>query len=87
MQVIADAQARCGSISSFSSLCGGLPAPEAADNPLMYKFSWSPAGVMAAAENSATYRWGGERVHVPPADLLRSAAPLKEGRLARVLNM
>ena len=29
-------------IKSFISFCGGLPAPEAADVPLGYKFSWSP---------------------------------------------
>jgi alpha-aminoadipic semialdehyde synthase len=28
----------------FFPVCGGLPAPEAADNPLKYKFSWSPKG-------------------------------------------
>lgn len=29
-------------IDRFTSWCGGLPAPEASDNPLGYKFSWSP---------------------------------------------
>ena len=28
----------CFQITSFVSWCGGLPAPEAADNPLRYKF-------------------------------------------------
>lgn len=26
-----------GEVRTFSSLCGGLPAPEAANNPLRYK--------------------------------------------------
>jgi hypothetical protein len=30
-----------GSIQSFVSYCGGLPAPENSNNPLGYKFSWS----------------------------------------------
>ncbi|KAG7127902.1 hypothetical protein HYQ45_012281 [Verticillium longisporum] len=33
-----------GKILSFLSYCGGLPAPEASDNPLGYKFSWSSRG-------------------------------------------
>nr|CAB3219604.1 alpha-aminoadipic semialdehyde synthase, mitochondrial-like [Phallusia mammillata] len=37
---------RDGEVSSFVSWCGGLPAPESSDNPLKYKFSWSPAGVL-----------------------------------------
>ncbi len=35
-----------GKITSFVSYCGGLPAPENADNPLRYKFSWNPRGVL-----------------------------------------
>ena len=33
-------------IKSFVSFCGGLPAPEASNNALGYKFSWSPRGVL-----------------------------------------
>jgi alpha-aminoadipic semialdehyde synthase len=35
-----------GKVESFVSYCGGLPAPEHSDNPLGYKFSWSPRGVL-----------------------------------------
>ena len=35
-----------GKVESFVSFCGGLPAPEASDNPLGYKFSWSPRGAL-----------------------------------------
>ena len=41
---------------SFISFCGGLPAPDCADVPLGYKFSWSPQGVLRAALNSAKFR-------------------------------
>jgi alpha-aminoadipic semialdehyde synthase len=44
MKVIDEAKAKGSVVRSFSSICGGLPAPEAADNPLGYKFSWSPKG-------------------------------------------
>merc|ERR1712037_48321 len=35
-----------GKVESFVSFCGGLPAPECSDNPLGYKFSWSPRGAL-----------------------------------------
>ena len=35
-----------GKVESFISYCGGLPAPEASENPLGYKFSWSPRGAL-----------------------------------------
>ena len=67
---------RGGVVTSFSSVCGGLPAPEAANNPLGYKFSWSPWGALAAARNSARYVRDGHTVDVPGGSLLCSAAPL-----------
>lgn len=44
-----------GKIISFISFAGGLPAPEASDNALRYKFSWSPKGVLMALMNPARY--------------------------------
>ena len=44
-------------IVSFTSFCGGLPAPENAEGvPLKYKFSWSPKGVLSAALNGARFK-------------------------------
>jgi saccharopine dehydrogenase-like NADP-dependent oxidoreductase len=40
---------RGGEVVSFRSYCGGLPAPEANTNPVGYKFSWAPRGVLTAA--------------------------------------
>ena len=52
-------------VVSFTSFCGGLPAPEHAEVPLHYKFSWSPVGVLKAALNEAKFRVGGKvRVNV-----------------------
>ncbi|HSH05407.1 MAG TPA: saccharopine dehydrogenase C-terminal domain-containing protein [Anaerolineae bacterium] len=48
-----------GQIDKFASYCGGLPAPEAADNPLQYKFTWSPRGVVQATCRPARYRQEG----------------------------
>lgn len=76
MAVIDAVKDEGGRIVEFTSLCGGLPAPEvAAMNPLRYKFSWSPAGVMSASQNSAKYRRNGSEVTVPGTELLASARP------------
>ena len=47
-------------VVSYSSFCGGLPAPECADVPLKYKFSWSPRGVLGAALNGAEFLLDGK---------------------------
>jgi alpha-aminoadipic semialdehyde synthase len=65
-----------GEIEAFSSYCGGLPAPSAADNPLRYKFSWSPAGVVNATTNPATYLENGETITVPAEALFANPKPL-----------
>jgi len=53
-----------GQIKAFRSFCGGLPAPEANDNPLGYKFSWSPRGVLLAGRNDARYLENGHVLEV-----------------------
>ena len=44
MRIIDNVHKKGGKIKEFYSLCGALPAPEAANNPFKYKFSWSPKG-------------------------------------------
>jgi saccharopine dehydrogenase-like NADP-dependent oxidoreductase len=69
MKVIHHAQKQGGTVTRFISYCGGLPAPEANDNPLGYKFSWSPRGVLLAGRNAARFRRDGDLVEVPGPDL------------------
>lgn len=64
-KIIDRVHAQQGQVYNFYSLCGALPAPEAADNPLAYKFSWSPKGVMIASLSNARYLINGEIVEVP----------------------
>lgn len=71
MRVIDDVHGRGGKIVGFHSCCGALPAPEAADNPWCYKFSWSPIGVIRAIHNSGKFLRDGEVVDVPAAGLFR----------------
>eukprot|EP00300_Choanocystis_sp_HF-7_P012612 c17957_g1_i1.p1 GENE.c17957_g1_i1~~c17957_g1_i1.p1 ORF type:complete len:1041 (+),score=246.16 c17957_g1_i1:38-3160(+) len=75
MRVIDHAQSLGGKVRAFSSVCGGLPAPEAATNPLAYKFSWSPRGVLSATKNSAVFLRNGQTVRIPGEQLLQSVSP------------
>ena len=71
MRIIDDVHARGGKIRHFRSYCGGLPAPEANDNPFGYKFSWAPRGVLLASRNGARYWRDNHIVEVPPERLFR----------------
>lgn len=82
MRVIDHVKAAGGRIATFESLCGGLPAPDCADNPLMYKFSWSPMGVLNAARNAAKWLENGHEVKVPGEALLSSARPFRHSALS-----
>ncbi|KAH8122294.1 saccharopine dehydrogenase [Trichoderma asperellum] len=64
-----------GKILSFLSYCGGLPAPEASDNPLGYKFSWSSRGVLLALRNAAKVYQDGKIVDIASKDLMATAKP------------
>ncbi len=76
MRIIHDVQKRGGHVVSFKSYCGGLPAPEANDNPWGYKFSWSPAGVCRAGKNAAKWLENGKHVEIPSADLFLNHHPV-----------
>ena len=69
MRIIHEVEEKGGEILSFTSYCGGLPAPEANTNPFGYKFSWSPTGVLLAGKNSAQYLKDGQEISIPPKDL------------------
>ncbi|OAD69755.1 hypothetical protein PHYBLDRAFT_116084 [Phycomyces blakesleeanus NRRL 1555(-)] len=75
MKIIDESKRRGSKIRSFISWCGGLPAPEASNVPLGYKFSWSPRGVLTASGNTATYWTGGKRFTIPGESLLRQHFP------------
>jgi saccharopine dehydrogenase (NADP+, L-glutamate forming) len=69
MKVIHQVERKGGQITSFVSWCGGLPAPEANDNPFGYKFSWSPKGVLLAGQNPARFQKEGKIVEIPGQEL------------------
>jgi len=71
MRIIDHIHNNGGKVEEFYSICGALPAPEAADNPLRYKFSWSPKGVVLASRNSALYLKKGKKIFIEPANLFK----------------
>ena len=71
MQIIDAVRRDGGRIDSFFSYCGGLPALESNNNPLGYKFSWSPEGAMLAATNDGRYMEHGKVIEVPGDELFK----------------
>ena len=71
MQIIDTVRREGGHIDSFFSYCGGLPALESNNNPLGYKFSWSPEGAMLAATNDGRYKEHGKVIDVPGDELFK----------------
>jgi saccharopine dehydrogenase-like NADP-dependent oxidoreductase len=72
MRIIDKVHSQGGKIEEFYSICGALPAPEAANNPFKYKFSWSPKGVVMAGNNDGKYLRHGNMVEVPTEDLFKN---------------
>uniref|UniRef100_A0A8C3T980 Aminoadipate-semialdehyde synthase n=1 Tax=Chelydra serpentina TaxID=8475 RepID=A0A8C3T980_CHESE len=70
MECIDKAKAVGATVISYTSFCGGLPAPEYSANPLRYKFSWSPEGVLLNTVQSATYLKDGEIINIPAGGAL-----------------
>jgi saccharopine dehydrogenase-like NADP-dependent oxidoreductase len=77
MRIIDNVHAKGGKIKEFYSLCGALPAPEAANNPFKYKFSWSPKGVVLAGNNDAKFLRHGKIVDIPTQMLFRNPFSLE----------
>jgi saccharopine dehydrogenase-like NADP-dependent oxidoreductase len=76
MKVIHEVEGKGGKIASFVSWTGGLPAPEASDNPFGYKFSWSPRGVLLASRNPARFQKAGKLVEIPGEELFANYWPV-----------
>ena len=81
MRIIHEVRSRGGHIIEFRSYCGGLPAPEANDNPWGYKFSWSPRGVLMAGRNDAKYLKKTELIKIEGKNLFKNHWPIKIDQL------
>ena len=69
MKMIDSVRQKGGKIKKLLSLCGGLLSPENVNNPLAYKFTWSPVGVFRAL-SSAVYLKDDKLVNIKKEDLL-----------------
>ncbi|XP_076266070.1 lysine ketoglutarate reductase/saccharopine dehydrogenase isoform X2 [Rhynchophorus ferrugineus] len=77
LECMQEIQSLGGRITSFESFCGGLPAPEFSDNPLRYKFSWSPRGALLNTVSSARYLSKGQIVEISEGgELMRATKSL-----------
>jgi saccharopine dehydrogenase-like NADP-dependent oxidoreductase len=72
MRIIDHVHNKGGKIEEFYSICGALPAPEVANNPFKYKFSWSPKGVVMAGNNDGKYLRHGKVIDVPTENLFKN---------------
>ncbi len=69
MQMIHRIRDDGGTLVGFTSNTGGLPAPDANTNPMGYKFSWAPRGVVMAGKNPARYLKDGTMIDIPGPEL------------------
>ena len=72
MRIIDEVHSNNGKIESFTSFTGGLPAPDANNNPYGYKLSWSPRGVLLAGRNDAYFLRNGEEIKIPGSELFEN---------------
>lgn len=79
MKIIDSEKAAGGKIKTFISFCGGLPSPSFCDNPLNYKFSWSPRGVLVAATSPARYLKNGKTVEIDGSELFHNCECVEVG--------
>jgi saccharopine dehydrogenase (NADP+, L-glutamate forming)/spermidine synthase len=77
MKIIDEAHNNNGKIVSFTSFTGGLPAPDANNNPYGYKLSWSPRGVLLAGRNDAQFLRDGKEVKIPGSELFENCEPME----------
>ncbi|MCD4793111.1 MAG: saccharopine dehydrogenase NADP-binding domain-containing protein, partial [Bacteroidales bacterium] len=65
METIDEIRAEGGRITGLASYGAGLPSFEHNRNPMGYKFSWSPYGLMISAKATAGYIKDGVKIDVP----------------------
>lgn len=60
-------------VKEVHSYCGGLPAPECSNNPLGFKFFWSPSGAILSQRNSVSFILDNKQVNIDAEDLMATA--------------
>jgi saccharopine dehydrogenase-like NADP-dependent oxidoreductase len=73
MKMINQVNQEGGKIKSFKSYGSGIPSFEHNNNPYGYKFSWSPRGLLTAAQTPAVYVQNGQKIEVSGENLFESS--------------
>ncbi len=71
VKVIDEIKEKGGAVKKFSSWCGGLPAPDAANEPVRYKFSWSPEEAIEACTCPARFQKQGKEINISGSELMK----------------
>lgn len=69
MTMINQVKKEGGQIKSFKSYGSGIPSFEHNNNPYGYKFSWSPRGLLTAAQTPAVYIEQGKEISISGENL------------------
>jgi saccharopine dehydrogenase-like NADP-dependent oxidoreductase len=73
-------------LKSYYSYTGGLITPDCCDNPLGYKFTWSPVSVFRALLGNATYLKDGKKCFIPSKKLLHSCKPIHANKALNLVG-
>ncbi len=77
-RIIDTVQGFGGKVTKFYTFCGALPSPEVAQqNPMHYKFTWSPSGVLQATNRAAQYLHNKTTVQVSAEALMQQIFTIK----------
>lgn len=60
-----------GKIESFWSVCGAIPSAKDNTNPMGYKLSWAPAGLIGASKRDARFLKDGKEVFLPGGETFK----------------
>ncbi len=84
MRIIDKVREDGGKVKAFYSLCGALPAPEEAENPFRYQFSWSPRGVILASNNEAKFSKDGTVTEITSENLFKNLLQVEFAETGRM---
>ena len=77
MKIIHELQASGKKVTSFKSYCGGVPYRTHQNNPLNFKASWSPAGILSAVNRPARYIEEANVIDRQPIELFQNAQQIE----------
>ena len=77
MKIITELQTSNKKITSFKSYCGGVPYIMKRTNPLNFKASWSPSGILSAVNRPARFIYDAKVIDHKPIDIFKIAQPIE----------